>query len=530
MDLNHLSTTQLIVSGCACLIVGYLIFLGMLAMLPSRLRSESQQQLKEMKQKHLRNRQKTLRDSLRRHEQKATLQRESMEAELDEKQSDLQEVESELNILSDTISQTEARIIKRTSDYKNRLTRANKLKAEYEKRLADIDNSKAELQKALEMKNDLESGPHLHRIKQAILDERNLAAQKSLRDYFDDLNTHSGKMATRMLSRVLSRYAPTFAWPKTSYVVDIKNQELADYLNSDKCNLLAQLRELTEDVQIAFTTDKEDTPSLGIKLVGGYGIYKEAGRLTLEELLNQSKSHWGRIEQVYQKHCRVLEKQALRLGQRAAIKLQLEGLHSEILKMVGALNWRTSYRQNQYLHSVEVSELAGILANEIGVNPQEAKRCGLLHDIGKGIDYRIEGSHAVISGDYADRFGESRLICDTVMSHHNDLVLESPLSYVLKTADTLSGARPGARVNLEEGYQIRLSSIDQAVRSFKGVSKVAIMSGGREVHVEVNHNKVSEEQLSSLAEAIAKKIEEEVAFPGQIKVLIARKFEASAVA
>ena len=179
---------------------------------------------------------------------------------------------------------------------------------------------------------------------------------------------------------------------------------------------------------------------------------------------------------------------------------------------------------------LEVAQLAGLLAGELGEDPDVAKRCGLLHDIGKGIDYRIEGSHAVISGDYADRYGENQIICNTVMSHHNDLVMETPMSYILKTADTLSGARPGARVNLEEGYQIRLSAIDQVVRSFPGILKIAIMNGGREVHIDVNHNKVKENQLENFTSAIAKKIEEEVAYPGQIKVLVTRRFEASSVA
>ena len=137
---------------------------------------------------------------------------------------------------------------------------------------------------------------------------------------------------------------------------------------------------------------------------------------------------------------------------------------------------------------------------------------------------------AALSGDYADRFGESKQVCDTVMSHHNDLVLETPMSYVLKSADTLSGARPGARVNLEEGYQIRLSAIEEAVRSFPGIVKMAIMNGGREVHIDVNHKKVKENDLSRYTEDIAKKIEEEVAYPGQIKVLVSRRFESVAVA
>ena len=198
--------------------------------------------------------------------------------------------------------------------------------------------------------------------------------------------------------------------------------------------------------------------------------------------------------------------------------------------MVGHLNWRTSYRQNQYLHTFEVAKLAGMLAEEIGEDPEAAKRCGLLHDIGKSIDYRIDGGHAVISGDYADRFGEDQVICDTVMSHHNELIIETPMAFVLKTADTWSGARPGARVNLEEGYQIRLSGINESVREFKGTGKIEIMHGGREVHVEVDHRRVKEADLDKLAKDIARKIEENVAFPGQIKVLLNRRYESTAVA
>ena len=174
--------------------------------------------------------------------------------------------------------------------------------------------------------------------------------------------------------------------------------------------------------------------------------------------------------------------------------------------------------------------LAGLVAEELGVDPTAAKRCGLLHDIGKVLDYRIEGSHAVISGDYADRFGESRYICDTLMSHHNDLVLETPLAHVLKTADTLSGARPGARVNLEEGYQDRLRDIDDVVRGFPGITKSAIMNGGREIHIEVHHKRVREDEIETMTAAIARKLETDVAFPGQIKVMITRRFESSTVA
>jgi ribonuclease Y len=331
-----------------------------------------------------------------------------------------------------------------------------------------------------------------------------------------------------VLSRLISRYQPTFVWPKSVNHVEIQNPKLFEILEANP-QFITDLSQLTEGVEITLSAASEGGPAI-VRLGGGYGIYKEAARLTLEELLPRGPTQWSRADKTYLKHKKTIEHQALKLGRQAVIELKLSNIHEEIQKMVGALNWRTSYRQNQYHHSVEVARLAGILAGELGVDPDMAKRCGLLHDIGKGIDYRIEGSHAVISGDYADRFGEKRLICDTVMSHHNDLVLETPMSYVLKSADTLSGARPGARINLEEGYQERLSAMEEAIKSFPGIQKVAIMNGGREVHIGVNHKRIREEELRDFCEAIARKIEQDVAFPGQIKVLVTRRFEANAVA
>ena len=199
-----------------------------------------------------------------------------------------------------------------------------------------------------------------------------------------------------------------------------------------------------------------------------------------------------KVGSIYRHNFRELSKEAERLGAEAGKKAFTKAawIHPEIQKLVGALNWRTSYRQNQWYHTVEVATLAGILANELGEDPDAAKRTRLLHDIGKALDYGIDASHAIISADYADRFGEKRYICDVVLSHHADLLVESPLAYILQTADTLSGARPGARVNLEEGYQIRLGAIQDAVYSFEGISDLAIMNGGREVHVQVFHNNV----------------------------------------
>ena len=322
----------------------------------------------------------------------------------------------------------------------------------------------------------------------------------------------------------------SFFGPKGVNHVEIEDPRVAEKLALEEVTLLTELAELSEGVNIVLVAPEKPEHKSIVRLGGGFGIYKEAAKLTLEDIIPRGPQHWARVKDVYAKYRTQLEHQATQLGRQALIELKLDGMHIEILKLVGALNWRTSYRQNQYFHSLEVSKLAGILATELGVDPDAAKRCGLLHDIGKSIDYRIEGSHAVISGDYADRFGESKIICDTVMSHHADLIVESPLAYVLQSADTLSGARPGARVNLEEGYQDRLTSIQDVVRAFPGVIKVEIMNGAREVHVEVHHKKVRENELEQLSKDIAHQIEENVAYPGQIKILVTRRFESVAVA
>jgi len=367
-----------------------------------------------------------------------------------------------------------------------------------------------------------------NKIQEQLTDNRHREAVRHYEDIVDHFKETSKKSARRSLHQVLTRYEPNFFWPKSSNVVELGQSPHTMIFKLEHQPELDRLRELAE-IEIEFQEQQEKRPGL-IKLSGGMGIKREAARLAIIETTQGAISHWQKIEDSYEKYRQKLWHHALELGNRAVRHLGISEIHEEIQRMVGFLNWRTSYRQNQYLHTFEVAKIAGILAEELGMDAERARRCGLMHDIGKGIDYNIPLGHAVISGDYADRYGETQEICDTVMSHHDELIVETPLAYVLKTADTLSGARPGARVNLEEGYQMRLADLETAIRSFQGIDKVFIMNGAREVHVEVKPGKVNERQIKELTAAIARKIEQDVAFPGQIKVLLTRRFEASAVA
>ena len=369
------------------------------------------------------------------------------------------------------------------------------------------------------------------RLKHDFIHHHTLEYQKVSQFMESELNAQARKKADMVLTNVHSRYSPDFAWPKISNIVtEVKKGDIETILEGNN-NLIDELRELA-GVEIAPITEKSDQGRVtAMKFAGGFGIYKEAAKLTLNHYLTKKKSVNGFVtKEIYANHLSRLNKEARRLGKKAVTNLGLHNVHPELQYLIGALNWRTSYRQNQWLHTMEVAVLAGIIAEEIGEDAHAAKRSGLLHDIGKALDYRIDGSHAIISGDYADRFGESKLVCDTVMSHHSDLVVENPLAFTLMAADTLSGARPGARVNIEEGYQLRLSSITDTVKSFPGVDHLNIMNGGREVHVSVQHHQVSEKQARHLARQIAEKIEADVSYPSQIKVQLSRVVQSQAVA
>ena len=453
--------------------------------------------------------------------------RSEVEESIQGKQEDLKVVEDDLDAQEEYLQREENRITALERKVASSQTRISDIRKKYEGNNDLLICSHQELQLGLQERCGEHPGHLRERMVADTVENRSIECQKILKALVFDHKSGAKRIAQRFLARVHSRYSPDFIWPRLLNSVEIKDNRKYDLLLSDNNLLLRDLGEIADGVQIKLVEDRQNR---AIKLNGGFGLSREAVRLTLNELLGKSHNYWAKAEQAYLGYVMKLEQEALKLGRRACRELELEGIHTEIQKMIGSLNWRTSYKQNQWYHSVEVATLAGLIAHELGVDPALARRCGLLHDIGKSIDYSIEGSHAVISGDYADRYGEEHLVCDVIMSHHNDLIVETPLAYVLKSADTLSGARPGARVNLEEDYHSRLSAIESVIMGFKGVAKVMIMNGAREIHVEVDQSKVAEKELPHLTQRIAEKLSEEVTFPGQIKIVLSRRFEATMVA
>jgi ribonuclease Y len=330
--------------------------------------------------------------------------------------------------------------------------------------------------------------------------------------------------AKRIVGIAIQRFAGEHVAEKTISTVELPSDDVKGRLiGREGRNIRAFEQICGVDLII------DDTPE--VVVISSFNVVRrEIARQTILKLISDGRIHPAKIEEFHDKSKTEMEKQLLSLGEKAQMEIGVHGIHPEILKLVGALNWRTSYTQNQYQHAIEAAFICGAMASEMGMNVKQARRAGLLHDIGKVLDASAEGSHAVTGADFAKKYGESPDIVHAIRAHHDDEKPESVLAHIVAAGDALSGARPGARKAMMESYVSRLTDIEDIVNSFDGVSKSYAISGGREVRVIVENNNVSDEQTVMLSRDIAKKIEEEMSYPGTIKITVVRETKAIGVA
>ena len=354
---------------------------------------------------------------------------------------------------------------------------------------------------------------------QKMEEEAKVEFAKRLKQMEEEFKEESQKKAQEILCLAIQRYAGDYVIDNTVTLVNLPNEEMKGrIIGREGRNIRAFEAATGVDLII------DDTPEAVI-LSSFDPIRREIARLALERLVADGRIHPARIEEVVSQVKEEFERHIKELGNRAAFDLGLHDLHSELLKLVGRLRYRTSYGQNVYQHSLEVAFLAGIIASELNMNVKLAKRAGLLHDIGKAVDHELEGTHASIGAELAKKYGEPEEVVKAIATHH-DPTPGTLLAVLVQAADALSSARPGARREMYESYIKRLQELEELARSFPGVDKVYAIQAGREVRVIVQSDKVSDEQALLLSHEIARKIEKELRYPGQIKVTVIREVRA----
>ena len=355
------------------------------------------------------------------------------------------------------------------------------------------------------------------RLVESIESEARMEAAKEVVRIENEMKINADRKAKNILALAISRYAGEYVAEKTVSIVPLPNEEMKGRIIGREGRNIRAIEAATGiDIII------DDTPEAVI-LSGFNPVRREVARQAMERLIADGRIHPARIEEVVDKVSKELDITLREAGEQATFDVGVHGVNHELIMLLGRLKYRTSYGQNVLVHSLEVAFLCGIMAAELGLDVKQAKRAGLLHDIGKAVDHEVEGSHAIIGRDLARKYGEAPEVVHAIGAHHEDIELESVLDILVQSADSLSGARPGARREMLESYVKRLEDLEQLANGFKGVEKSFAIQAGREVRVIVDSSQVKDVETSMLGKDIAKKIEETMTYPGQIRVTVIRE-------
>lgn len=418
------------------------------------------------------------------------------------------------------IQQKEETLDRKIDNVEKKEDRVNKKIKDAEVRLAEAETIKKSQFEMLERI----SGFTVDQAKTYLLDqlEGELGREKSLKimEYEQQLKDESDKRARNIISLAIQRCAADQVAEATVSVVPLPNDEMKGRIIGREGRNIRAIETMTGCDLII-----DDTPE-AITLSCFEPVRREIARVALEKLISDGRIHPARVEEMVEKARREVEQSIKQAGERAVLDAGVHGLHPELVKILGRLKYRTSYGQNVLKHSLEVSYISGMIASELGLDPKVAKRAGLLHDIGKALDHEIEGSHVEIGVDIARKYKESDAVVHAIHAHHGDVEAKTVVACIVQAADAISAARPGARRENLENYIKRLQKLEEVASSFKGVDNSFAIQAGREIRIMVKPDQVKDDEMASLARDICKKIEEELEYPGQIKVNIIRESRA----
>jgi len=355
---------------------------------------------------------------------------------------------------------------------------------------------------------------------QSMESEAKHEAAKNIRKIEEEARETADKMARNILALAIQKYAADYVAEKTVSVVNLPNEDMKGRIIGREGRNIRSIEAVT-GVDLII----DDTPE-AVVLSGFDPIRREIARVSLERLIEDGRIHPARIEEIVEKAKKEMEVTIKEAGERATFDTGIHSVNPELVKLLGKLKYRTSYDQNVLQHSLEVAAFCGIIAAELGVNVKKAKRAGLLHDIGKAVDHEVEGSHAIIGADLAKKYGEDDEIVHALAAHHDDEKPQTVIAILVQVADALSAARPGARREMLETYVQHLRDLEEIASSFPGVLKSYAVQAGREIRIIVEGKEISDDDAVVLSKDIARKIESNLSYPGQIKVTVIRETRA----
>ena len=443
-----------------------------------------------------------------------------LEKEIKEQKKELVSFEKRLIQKEDILNKKEEALNSKENELSQKEKELNEKEKEIIQKLEELDEKLKEARAQLERISGITAVEAKEMLMKEMEDEAKYEVAKKLKEIELEFKENAHKKAQEILAEAIQKYSSDFVAEKTVSVVSLPNDEMKGRIIGREGRNIRTLESLT-GVDLII----DDTPE-AVVISCFDPIRREIAKIALEKLIQDGRIHPGRIEEVVEKAKEEVEATIKEYGEKAVFEIGAHKMHPELIKLIGRLKYRTSYGQNVYQHSIETAFICGILASELGLDYRIARRAGLLHDIGKAVDHEIPGSHALIGADLAKKYGEPPEVVNAIASHHDEVEKTTIYSVLVQAADALSGARPGARGETYESYIKRLEELEKIPLEFEGVSKAYAIQAGREIRVIVENDKVSDEYAYVLARDIAKKIEKELTYPGQIKVTIIRETRA----
>ncbi len=439
-------------------------------------------------------------------------------------ESDEKKRKQEIQKLENRIMQREESLDRRNDALDRKEHQLSSLQGQLDKRKNEVDQlfhkQTSELERIADLTKEDAHQELLDRVRsESVRDEAQI-----LRESEQRVRAQADKTAREIVSTAIQRCAADQAGEITVTSVHIPSDDLKGRIIGREGRNIRTFEQVTG---VSLVID--DTPET-VVLSSFNPVRRETARVALENLIADGRIHPARIEEMYKKAEKLVSERVQEAGEQAAFDAGIHDLHPELVKTLGALRYRTSFGQNVLQHSIQVSELCGIMASELGLDPAPAKRAGLLHDLGKAIDHEVEGPHAVIGADLCRRYGEKLEIVHAIEAHHADIEPDTVLDVLVQAADAISAARPGARRESAENYIKRLEKLEEISNAHDGVERTYAMQAGRELHVMVEPEKISDSEATVLAHDIAKQIEDEMEYPGQVRVVVIRESRAVDIA